>query len=470
LGAVRLLVLSSGFPYPVDAGRKAVLAGFLDYAVATLGAENVVLLCVSSMRSEEEAAALAPCRVVFFRPAAAVVRAALAALNGLLLRRRAIQEMVVAAPAIAPSVAAFLAGFDPDIIFVDTIRMVQHLPPAARRLRRCVLYLDDLYSLRYRRTIAALEAYPDAAFNPVGTFDRFLPAALGRLTRSRALQRLLLALESGILARREAAMPCEFDRVLLLNAEEAARLASATGMKNVAAIMPLLPRPREAAGPAARRFTGNPTFLFLGYLRYPANAHGLSLFLRRALPIFLTRVPTGRLVVAGAGASRELRALADSFGRQVSLAEYVEDLGPLFRSAAGMVVPLVFGTGVKIKVVEALALGLPLVSTRCGIDGLGLEPGVHCFVDDDIAHFPDIMLRLLDPATNAKISRAGAAYYARRLAPEAVVDAYRQLLFEDLPARRPAVQRLDRGGVRSPPPAPQAPSEPAMSPAEGGAR
>jgi hypothetical protein len=124
--AAGILVLSSGFPYPVDAGRKAVLAGFLDYAVATLGAENVVLLCVSSTRAEEEAAALAPCRVVFFRPAPAVVPATLVALNGLLLRRRAIQEMAAAAPAIAAAVAAFLKGFDPDIIFVDTIRMVQY--------------------------------------------------------------------------------------------------------------------------------------------------------------------------------------------------------------------------------------------------------------------------------------------------------------------------------------------------------
>ena len=441
----RLVVLSSSFPYPVDAGRKAVLAGFLDCGVAALGAENVVLICVASVEDEEERASLSPCRVVFFRPAAFPYRAALLALNSLLLRRRSIQEMLVAGPAVTRRIAGVLERFDPDVVLVDTIRMVQHLPRASRRGRRCVLYLDDLYSLRYRRTISAMVDHPDAAFDPIGTFERFLPPALRRFILGRSVLRRLLAFESGVLARREMKMPGQFDHVLLLNKDEAARLTRATGAKNVSAAMPLLPRPRGGEAPA-RRFAGDPIFLFLGNLRYPANALGLSLFLQRTMPKFLARVSTGSLVVVGSGARPDLRDIGSRFGQRVSFLDYVEDLDALCGSAAGMVVPLVFGTGVKIKVIEALARGLPIISTSCGIDGLGLEPGIHCLVEDDVSHFAAAMVRLLDPVLNADLARQSLACYRDRFAPEVVARVYRAVLFDQLPARGQPISAPDREG------------------------
>ncbi len=428
---MRLLVLSSSFPYPADAGRKVVLAGFLDYAVRVLGAENVILICISSLPAEADLASLAPCRVVFFEPGSAIRRAYLLVFNSLLLGRRAIQEVLVAAPRAQPRIAAIFAEFDPDVVLVDTIRMVQHLPFTARRAdRRCVLYLDDLYSLRYRRILSVIDDYPEMPVDPVGNFDRFLPALLRGLTRNSTVQRWLLKLEGTILARREAAMPRQFDQVILLNADEAGRLARATGAKNVSAVMPLLRRtcPVEAL---ARHFKGNPTFLFLGNLRYPANAHGLSLFLQQGMPRFLARVPAGRLMVVGTGASHELRELAERLGQGVSFLDYVEDLDAICGSSAGMVVPLFFGTGIKIKVIEALARGLPLISTKFGIDGLDLEPGTHCIIEDDPAGFAEAMIRLLDPAVNADLASRGFARYRERLAPGVVARTYRTAIFGD---------------------------------------
>lgn len=430
---MRLLVLSSSFPYPIDAGRKAVLAGFLDYAVTTLRAENVLLVCISSVDAEVGFASSAPCKVIFLNPASMFRRAALVALNSLMAGRRAIQEMLVAAPKAAPRIASIVDQFDPDIVLVDTIRMVQHMPPGARCTgRRCVLYLDDLYSLRYRRTLSVIHEHPEAAIDLIGTFDQFLPGPLRVLTRSHAVQRQLLEMEGTIMARREAAMPGQFDQVVLLNPDEAGWLARATGAKNVSAVMPLLRR-TGSEEVVARRFTGDPTFLFLGNLRYPANSHGLWLFLQQAMPMFLARVPGGRLMVVGVGAGRELRRLGAGFGQRVSFLDYVEDedLDALCSSAAGMVVPVLFGSGIKIKVIEALARGLPVIATRLGVDGLGLEPGRHCIVEEDLAGFADAMVRLLDRAVNDGFARRSFACYRERFAPEVVALAYRAALFGD---------------------------------------
>jgi hypothetical protein len=136
---MRLLVLTSSFPYPADVGRKAVLTGFVDYAVATLGTENVVLFCVSSVREEADAA-LAPCRVVFFTPASAILRGTLVALNSLLLRRRAIREMLTAVPiTMARRITELFNTFGPDVVLV---RHDPHGPAPAEawRVAPCHLF------------------------------------------------------------------------------------------------------------------------------------------------------------------------------------------------------------------------------------------------------------------------------------------------------------------------------------------
>jgi glycosyltransferase involved in cell wall biosynthesis len=426
---MRLLVLTSNFPYPANGGSKVWLAGFLDYAVATLGVENVVLCCVSSVREEADAA-LAPCRVVLFAPAPAILRGVSVAFNSLLLRRRAIQEMLTAVPrGTARRVGDLFNTFDPEIVLVDTVRMVQHLPARTRGVWRRVIYLEDLHSLRYRRMLSSMDDYPEARIDPLGTFRRFVPAPLCGLVRSGAVRRRLLAVESTILARREMAMPGQFDQVLLANPNEATHLSQLTGASNVSAIRPLLRRAPPRRGKVPKRcFTGEPTFLFLGNLHTPANSFGLTLFLRHAMPRFLARIPLGRLLIIGTGANRELRQLGASFGRQVSFAGYVENLDAHCRTAAAMVVPLVFGTGIKIKVIDALARGLPIISTSCGIEGFDLEPDVHCLVEDDLSRFADAMVRLLDPAFNADVTRRIQRYYSEHLAPEVVERSYRALL------------------------------------------
>jgi glycosyltransferase involved in cell wall biosynthesis len=152
------------------------------------------------------------------------------------------------------------------------------------------------------------------------------------------------------------------------------------------------------------------------------------------MPQFLARVPMGRLLVIGTGANRELCQLGASFGQQVSFAGYVENLDAHCCSAAAMVVPLVFGTGIKIKVIDALARGLPIISTSCGTEGFDLQPGVHCLVENDLSRFADAMVRLLDPAFNADLTRRILRYYREHLAPEAVERSYRALLLGDVGA------------------------------------
>lgn len=176
--------------------------------------------------------------------------------------------------------------------------------------------------------------------------------------------------------------------------------------------------------------------LWIGGFGWPPNVEAIGWFLDRVWPT--VRAGAGvpvELHLVGSDPPDELRARAD--GREIVVHGYVEDVEPLRTRADAFVVPLLTGSGVRIKIVEALAAGLPVVSTAKGCEGLPLEPG-DLLVADDPA---DFAARLLDLARSVELreelGRAGRAYAARHHAPEVVAAAKRRI-YQALEARESA--------------------------------
>ena len=85
-----------------------------------------------------------------------------------------------------------------------------------------------------------------------------------------------------------------------------------------------------------------------------------------ALPAVLRRIPDAEILVINKNAHNGIRAKASRYGDRVRFLDYVPDISGVMATAAAMVAPISFGTGVKMKVLDALAHGLPLVSTEPG--------------------------------------------------------------------------------------------------------
>jgi glycosyltransferase involved in cell wall biosynthesis len=173
-----------------------------------------------------------------------------------------------------------------------------------------------------------------------------------------------------------------------------------------------------------RRFAGDPTYLFLGNLQYPANAYSLSLFMREAMPGLVRTQPRTKLIVLGRGANADLMKQSRSWDGHIQFLDFVEDLAPLMSTAAAMVVPLIYGSGLKMKVLDALYYGLPVVSTRHGIDGVPATAGRECFIEDDVAAFVNPLTQLLDVGLNRRMSHCAQNLYAEQFAPEIVWNEY----------------------------------------------
>lgn len=409
-------VVSVVDPYPTDSGKKVVLDGFLAFLADRVGAENVHYILVGGRSSDT------PFPVTVHELAGPSMREKLvSALTRCTTGRSSVQEAFTRAPGVQRAIQAKLVELDADLEVYDTVRLGQYAPLGSRAHQVC--YLDDLFSERYRMMRGWARRHPQQDLQALGTFAEHVPAALRKLVDLPWARNALLAFEERTIRRAENMAARRFDRSLLVNGREAALLAERAGVATdkVGAVAPLV-----NAAKVEREFTGNADFIFLGLLSQPWNEDGLRSFTDEVWPELLRRKPDARLRVVGRHAPRWLQDLAAAQPANVILEGFVEDLDTVLANATAMLNPARFGTGVKIKVMEALGRSLPVVSTPHGADGVESGPGTGVLAPPTAAATVEELLRLTDVEENRLESKAAAAHFARRYRREAAFAAYAQ--------------------------------------------
>jgi glycosyltransferase involved in cell wall biosynthesis len=215
----------------------------------------------------------------------------------------------------------------------------------------------------------------------------------------------------------------EADRRRIL--EDAPR-ARVRVVPNAADVERLRPRPTDPA-PDGR------TVLFFGLLSTVPNVDGIRWFVQEIWPRVLAVRPDARCRVIGARPAPEVHALA---GNGVEIVGFVEDLRPHLAAAAAVVVPLRVGGGTRLKIVEAMAMAKPVVSTRLGAEGIEAEPGRDLLLADEPDAFAQAVVRVLgDAALRERMGAAARALARERYAWTAAGHALEGLVQECLAAR-----------------------------------
>ena len=154
--------------------------------------------------------------------------------------------------------------------------------------------------------------------------------------------------------------------------------------------------------------------LFLGALDWRPNQDGLRFLLDDIWPLIVPRLPDARLTIVGRQPPEWLLDRVQSDAR-VTLHANVADVRPYLASSALMVVPLRIGGGSRLKILEALASGLPVVSTRVGAEGLAIEPGQHWSEGNSASEFADAVIQgLQDPVSLQAQASAGREIVRRQ--------------------------------------------------------
>jgi glycosyltransferase involved in cell wall biosynthesis len=149
------------------------------------------------------------------------------------------------------------------------------------------------------------------------------------------------------------------------------------------------------------------TMLFVGSFRHVPNRIAIDWFINEVLPRVLLRAPGARLVIAGS--DPPTRAYADCAG-SLTMLGYVENVRDVLARYAVFVCPILSGSGVRVKLLEAFAAGIPAVSTRIGAEGLAKKDGELCALADDAEGFAERILQMFaDPTAAAHMARRARA-------------------------------------------------------------
>jgi glycosyltransferase involved in cell wall biosynthesis len=135
------------------------------------------------------------------------------------------------------------------------------------------------------------------------------------------------------------------------------------------------------------------SLVYNGALTYDANYDAMAYFLAHIYPQIRRQVPDVSLTITGTTQGVDLADLP--LDDSVRFSGYVDDVRPLVAGSAACVAPLRQGGGTRIKILEAMALGTPVVSTSKGAEGLEVVPGEHLLLADRPAAFAEATVRLL---------------------------------------------------------------------------
>ncbi|HME97454.1 MAG TPA: glycosyltransferase family 4 protein [Methylomirabilota bacterium] len=150
----------------------------------------------------------------------------------------------------------------------------------------------------------------------------------------------------------------------------------------------------------------DPSFVFVGAMSTEANVDAVHFFVRQILPRIRRVMPRARTLIVGSRPTPEVLALHD--GQSVVVTGTVPAVEPFLQDATMTVVPIRFGGGTRIKILEALAHGVPVVSTRIGAEGLEVEHDRHLLLADTPEQFADACIALArDGARRSALSREG---------------------------------------------------------------
>jgi glycosyltransferase involved in cell wall biosynthesis len=154
--------------------------------------------------------------------------------------------------------------------------------------------------------------------------------------------------------------------------------------------------------------SGSKNIVTLGTLHYPPNADGIRWFVEEIFPLVYEREPETTLTIIGKNPPPDFYQLQKRYPQAIEVTGYVHDLTPYLERAALMVIAVRAGGGMRVRILEAFARGMPVVTTTVGLEGIDAQPGKEILVEDTPQEFADATLRLMnDPELGSRLAMNG---------------------------------------------------------------
>lgn len=357
----KLLFISTELPYPPQSGGKVKSMKLLEALAEGYDVTYASPLKLDDGLHVEDFRSASPCARHLFAPLeiprSAGNLAASYALGIPLNVRRTLDE------SLRGRIAAIAE--EHDVIFLDHYEVFPYLPPGYRG--KVIYHAHNAYFKIWER-FASLPGNP--------------------------AMRLAAYLESVRVRRYEAKVARRADLVFAAPNDAEELIASGVASESI--------RPTYHLGDDSHLEQPELTFhktreklMYVGFLGWEPNVQGLLWFIAEVWPLLVRQYPGLRFDIVGKNPDPRLQdAVAVHSG--IRLTGFVADLDSVYRDSRISVAPLLFGSGMKVKVLDAMARGIPTVTTQVGAEGIDIQNGKHLLVEDSPAGMAAQILALLE--------------------------------------------------------------------------
>jgi sugar transferase (PEP-CTERM/EpsH1 system associated) len=289
----------------------------------------------------------------------------------------------------------FISGKPIDFEFLDSKELVNKIRQLASSIDFDIVHIEQSRMAQYLEALPANNHFKSfLGFQNIATYqyDRISHIALTSTKKIRTW------LHSQMLRRWEPRYAERFDRCITVSEVDKQLLLKDSPRLHV----DIIPNgvDTQLYQPLAYE-NGKPSLLLIGNMSYAPCADGAIWFCNQILPLIRQVIPEIQVWIVGNSPPREVVMLG---GDGIHVTGRVEDVVPYYRRSNASVVPIRAGGGTRLKILEAMALGRPVISTSIGCEGLDVEDGRHLLVADTPEEFAEKTILLLrDSALHQRI-------------------------------------------------------------------
>lgn len=303
-------------------------------------------------------------------------------MNSLIGKKKPMQVSLFWSKSAKDAVDKLVQEEKPDIVIGDMVRSTDYIKDIdAFRIAD----LDDRISLRYQRQLDN----DLNGINPYGAFLNTVPSILQRIMLFHPIKKYVVKTEIELLKKYELEMGRECEKTVFVASQEAKDFNIELGEKKAFAI-PI----GVDTDTFAYRKTGNDGQVigFLGAMSVAHNENAVRHFISDIFPDILKSEPTVKFLVIGGGVSENLQNLASE---NIIFTGQVPDVKEYLEKCKVFVCPMTFGSGIKTKKLEAMSLGLPVVTTSIGAENIDAVDGRDWLICNEDNKFTKAVVELL---------------------------------------------------------------------------
>ena len=394
----KLLFVTTRQFWPPSSGKEVALFYNCKGLNERFGYE-IYLFCFADKKADKEREAPAFIHEVKYVDVPGIRRSAPRILwKSLLTGNWPIQNALFYSPEIAVQLKAYYEDVKPDAFILDMVRLAQYIDVLPPMSIPHILIEDDFLAKRYARQLSA--GQNSSIF---GYLNDSMPTGLTRLVKTGAVTRAVLRGEIRRLERYEATLPAKFDYITFVSPVETAEYNKKYHTDKAVTLTIGADTDYCAGGIPGEHIPNSVSIV--GNFAYGPNAASLEWTSTKILPL----LPENISYYIVGNFPPELKEKLNN-KKMVPLG-YVDDFRTVIKATEVYLAPVLFGSGIKTKIVEAMAMGIPVVTNSIGAEGLDVHNGEELFIEDEPERIAERTRQLLaDSQLRDKIGRRGQTF------------------------------------------------------------